>query len=112
MTEERERKMALKMIKTIDQMNVPATTHNKIKGLYIYSDELAWLAEHSNRDSDDIEIIFKQKRAEIFKIRDQIINGELTDFSQLLTDYVKREAQLQIYTAKKLEEGYKPSTEL
>ena len=51
-------------------MNVPATTHNKIKGLYIYSDELAWLAEHSNRDSDDIEIIFKQKRAEIFKIRD------------------------------------------
>ena len=100
MTEERERKMALKMIKTIDQMNVPATTHNKIKGLYIYSDELAWLAEHSNRDSDDIEILFKQKRAEIFKIRDQIISGELTDFNQLLADY------------RDLKKGYKPSAQL
>ena len=35
MTEEHDRKMARNMIKTIEKMDLPASTHNKIKGLYI-----------------------------------------------------------------------------
>lgn len=47
----------------------------KVKLLYIHSDELAWLGEYCNRESDDVEIMFKDKRHEILKMRDQIISG-------------------------------------
>ena len=97
MDDERERRMAFKMISTIDQMKASADNKDRIKQLYVHSDELAWLGEHFNRENDDTEILFKEKRAKILKVRDQIINGELTDFSALLPDYEKSMVKLKLY---------------
>ena len=57
--------MAQKMIKTIEEMNASKDKKTKIKQMYIQSDELAWLGEHCNRESDDTEVAFRDKRAEI-----------------------------------------------
>lgn len=70
-TDERERRMAQKMIKVVDQaICKQSAAKEKLKQMYIQSDELAWLGEHCNRDSDDVEMIFKNKRAQITKMRD------------------------------------------
>lgn len=61
--EEQEKRMAQKMLKTVDGINASTDKLNKIKTLYVQSDELAWLGEHCNRESDDAEIAFKEKRA-------------------------------------------------
>ena len=53
------------MIKTIEEMNASNDKKTKIKQMYIQSDELAWLGEHCNRESDDTEVAFRDKRAEI-----------------------------------------------
>ena len=82
--------MALKMIKTIEEMNASEDKKKKVMQLYMQSDELAWLGELCNRESDDTEIAFKEKRAEILRLRDKIISGEMTDYSQLIADYDKR----------------------
>lgn len=63
----------------------------KVKQLYVQSDELAWLGEHCNRESDDAEILIKDKRAQILKLRDQIISGEITDLSDFVANYDKRD---------------------
>ena len=78
------------MIKTIDNIQASGAFKDKIKMLYVQSDELAWLGEHLNRESDDTEIEFKDKRAEILKMRDQIISGQLTDFSAMMKQYDER----------------------
>ena len=71
-------------------MNASEDKKKKVMQLYMQSDELAWLGEHCNRESDDTEIAFKEKRAEILRLRDKIISGEMTDYSQLIADYDKR----------------------
>lgn len=76
----------------------------KVKQLYVQSDELAWLGEHCNRESDDAEILIKDKRAQVLKIRDQIISGEITDFTDLVADYDKRDVVVKEYAQKKEEE--------
>ena len=82
-------------------MKASADNKDRIKQLYVHSDELAWLGEHFNRENDDTEILFKEKRAKILKVRDQIINGELTDFSALLPDYDKSMVKLKLYEEQK-----------
>ena len=57
MDDERERRMAFKMISTIDQMKASADNKDRIKQLYVHSDELAWLGEHFNRENDDTEML-------------------------------------------------------
>ena len=89
------------MIKTIEEMNASEDKRKKVMQLYMQSDELAWLGEHCNRESDDTEIAFKQKRAEILRLRDQIISGEITDYTKLVADYDKRNEKLQAYAAEK-----------
>ena len=56
---ENERKMAAKMVKVIDKMVASEDFKNKMKTLYMQSDELAWLGEHFNRDNVDVEAEFK-----------------------------------------------------
>ena len=58
------------MLKSIEQMIAGQPIKDKMKMLYVQSDELAWLGEHLNRESDDIEIEFKEKRAKILNLRD------------------------------------------
>ena len=65
---------------------------------------MAWLGEHSNRESDDAEIVYKEKRAEILRLRDQIISGEITDFDKFLIDYDKRREELKVFEEQKKKE--------
>ena len=106
-SEASEKSMAQKMIKTIEGTNASEDKLNKIKTLYVQSDELAWLAEHCNRESDDAEVVFKQKRADILKLRDQIISGEIADFSKYLPDYEKRLQVLTTYENEKIKKDEK-----
>ena len=76
--------MAQRIIKTVDQMIAPEEMRNKFKQLFVQSDELAWLGEHFNRETEDAECEIKDRRAQILKLRDQIIKGEITDFTDML----------------------------
>lgn len=92
-----EKEIEQKMIKVISQM--PDKVQARFKVLKVLSDKRSKLSDEFDAEIKAIEAKILEKKRPLYQIRQQIIEGEVTEFSTYKADFATHHAELETYHA-------------
>ena len=108
-----EKEIEQKMIKIISQM--PSKVQDRFKVLKVLSDRRSKLSDEFDKEIKALEDKIMQKKKPLYETRRQIIQGELTDFSNYVPQFTAAHAKLEVLeaeaVAKKKPDDKKPEGE-
>ena len=92
-----EKKMEQKMIKVIERMH--ANVQNRFKSLYVFSDERSKLNDLFEKEVRELSEKFEKRKVPILNKRDNILNGEITEFDDACIEFDEKFTKLETAVA-------------